>query len=564
MNMDLPADVQAEIAAATSDGARLDILYGKAMLAGRKGEIDVALELTARAEALARSIGDSLRLGRAMCVRANCAYLRADYAAAHKQSLESGEIAERSNDTHGRASALLIAAACQYQMGAHEESHAALVQVLDGIAESPDDEIAFRSHNMLGMIFSSRGDFEGARDEFDLAIAAGARLGDEYYLQRAHVNRASLSLRIGDDLRSAGQNAEALDSYRVGALACEEIRRDAEQHVSLESLAGCVGVLGELYQRLGNSTEAFSLFEEMRKYGESLKNEVLQAEALNNLGRHFIETGDLQLAEQSIDCSLRLASHAGARRHVVDAYASLARLYEVRFDWKAAFEAYKTFHLASDELLRSEIATASRVRVVWREFQKAQREVRAYRERFELLIHENEALEKRAFGLSSAALEDPLTGLANRRYFDARVHELVEDHRNRGARLAMAMVDIDHFKEVNDCFSHVVGDKVLRLVAQMIRSHCRGGDVAARFGGDEFVVCLIGASLEAALPIMEKLRAFVEHHAWATIHPGLRVTVSIGVAQIFKGDDVAALLTRVDGAMYGAKKAGRNGVSTCP
>ena len=127
--------------------------------------------------------------------------------------------------------------------------------------------------------------------------------------------------------------------------------------------------------------------------------------------------------------------------------------------------------------------------------------------------------------------------------------------------MTIALIDIDHFKDVNDHFSHVVGDTVLSLIAKMIRTHCREGDVAARFGGDEFVICLVGASRDSALPIMEQLRSFVENYTWSTIHPELKVTVSIGVAQICESDNVAEFLSRVDAAMYAAKKSGRNSVS---
>ena len=555
------ADIDAQMAAAANNGLRLEILICEAKIAARNGEIETALELAARAETLARLIGDNRQLGRMVCVRANCDYLRADYANAHKRSLESSEIAERNNDIGGHAAALLIAAACQYQMGAHEEAHSALMQVLESIVDSPDDEIAFRSHNMLGMIFSGRDDFEGARRQFDLAIAAGCRMGDEYFLQRARVNRASLSLRVGDSLKTVGRTAEAVECYREGAVACEAIRSVTGGQISRENLAGCVGVLGELYQRLGRTGEAFSLFGEMLTHGETMKNEVLQAEALAHLGRHHTEHGDLQLARHNLDRSLVLAKHAGARRRAADVHASLARLCEVEENWKAACECYKTYHAASEEVLHAEIVTASRVRTIWREFQKAQREARKYRERFETLLRENKALEKRATGLSSAALEDPLTGLANRRSLDARIRELVGNFRDRGLRLTIALIDIDHFKDVNDHFSHVVGDTVLSLIAKMIRTHCREGDVAARFGGDEFVICLVGASRDSALPIMEQLRSFVENYTWSTIHPELKVTVSIGVAQICESDNVAEFLSRADAAMYAAKKSGRNSVS---
>ena len=166
--------------------------------------------------------------------------------------------------------------------------------------------------------------------------------------------------------------------------------------------------------------------------------------------------------------------------------------------------------------------------------------------------------------LTRAAHEDSLTGLANRRSLDASLDECVKTFLDRGVRLALAMMDIDRFKEINDRFSHVVGDNVLRTLATMIRTHCREIDVSARFGGDEFVVCLIGTSLEAAQSTLERLRSFVETHDWAAIKPELVVTVSVGVTQIRPGDDTAGLLARADTAMYRAKAEGRNRVCVAP
>ena len=105
-----------------------------------------------------------------------------------------------------------------------------------------------------------------------------------------------------------------------------------------------------------------------------------------------------------------------------------------------------------------------------------------------------------------------------------------------------------------------VGDDVLRCVATMIRTHCREGDVSARYGGDEFVVCLRGTTLEAAQGVMERLRRRVQANDWDAKCPGLAVTITVGLTQVRPDDDAASVLGRADAVLYRSKEAGRNQV----
>ena len=267
--------------------------------------------------------------------------------------------------------------------------------------------------------------------------------------------------------------------------------------------------------------------------------------------------------EASFTCSVRaldLATRANARRLAVDVNEALSRWCEARGDLQEALERYKCYHQLNDELVRAELAAAYRARKLWLDFQQTRREAKIYKDRFDSLARDHEELANRSTGLIRAAFEDSLTGLSNRRHLDVRLTELTESIRGNGLRLAVAILDIDFFKQINDRFSHGVGDEVLRSVAAMIRTHCREGDVSARFGGDEFVICFIGTSINAAMVIVERLRSFVENHGWNTTQPGLTVRVSVGVTQARPGDDATALLARADAALYRAKESGRNQV----
>jgi diguanylate cyclase (GGDEF)-like protein len=162
--------------------------------------------------------------------------------------------------------------------------------------------------------------------------------------------------------------------------------------------------------------------------------------------------------------------------------------------------------------------------------------------------------------LAKLADEDPLTGLANRRAAE-RVLALALEVPNP-APLALLFVDLDHFKAINDRFGHAMGDRVLRECAQLMRQGSRSQDLAARWGGEEFLLILMGADAARAGEIAERLRVAVERFDWAALHPGLSATLSIGLASSDESGavDAGVLLALADARVYEAKAGGRNRV----
>jgi len=157
-------------------------------------------------------------------------------------------------------------------------------------------------------------------------------------------------------------------------------------------------------------------------------------------------------------------------------------------------------------------------------------------------------------------MEDSLTGLANRRQLDDRLVGMMEEARLRGSVITVALADVDHFKGINDRFSHAVGDEVLRCVGEILRGHCRTGDLAGRYGGEEFVLVFRGQDIGPAREACERVRRAVEGWDWASIHPHLRVTLSMGLATSRSFEQPQALLDGADHWLYEAKRHGRNQV----
>jgi diguanylate cyclase (GGDEF)-like protein len=161
----------------------------------------------------------------------------------------------------------------------------------------------------------------------------------------------------------------------------------------------------------------------------------------------------------------------------------------------------------------------------------------------------------------SLARVDALTGLANRRQLDTDLELEIERAARHGRPLAFLMIDIDHFKEVNDTFGHSLGDNVLRGVATVLRDHMRSGDTAYRYGGEEFAILARETDVAGGEVVADRLRQAIEKQFAARGSGDIPITISVGLASDVTGDDTAAdLVAAADGALYDAKHAGRNQV----
>jgi diguanylate cyclase len=162
-----------------------------------------------------------------------------------------------------------------------------------------------------------------------------------------------------------------------------------------------------------------------------------------------------------------------------------------------------------------------------------------------------------------AGLRDVVTAIGNRRFFDASFVDEVEKARRQGDNICLAMADIDKFKLVNDRFGHLVGDRLLRLFANILVQNIRGQDKVARFGGEEFALIFPGARLSEAVIAVERIRSVLEAKQWTIEPSGERVgkvTASFGVAKLRADESAKDLLRRADERLYEAKVQGRNRV----
>lgn len=176
---------------------------------------------------------------------------------------------------------------------------------------------------------------------------------------------------------------------------------------------------------------------------------------------------------------------------------------------------------------------------------------------------ELETLRKELDRVREESMTDALTGVANRKAFDSALEQIIQDTQDEESHFALMLLDVDHFKAVNDNFGHVVGDKVLRFVATAIKRCVKGHDLVARYGGEEFAVIMKADDIDSALSIAELIRKTIAAGVLKdkqTQQSYGNVTISIGVAGVSPDALPASLVDNADQALYRAKESGRNRV----
>ncbi len=280
-----------------------------------------------------------------------------------------------------------------------------------------------------------------------------------------------------------------------------------------------------------------------------------EIEELRELGAHFPEDDDGPNWLPRMQVCLGLAHDAlQARRYDVattnaDAARELARIHGTAYERSFAEWTAMLIEEGRDPTVGSvaRAYAAGLARQRWDERIGRLASARAQ-------IH-SERQQGQHEGLVRRTMEDPLTGLGNRRAFDQRlVHEC--DSLAPQTTIAMVIIDVDHFKRVNDRFGHACGDAVLCRVGAILRSVLRPGDLALRLGGDEFCAVITGASPQVVQDRADRIGTLVSLEDWESLAPGLAVTVSVGAASAAGAGAVADLYPRADAALYAAKAAG--------
>jgi diguanylate cyclase (GGDEF)-like protein len=399
------------------------------------------------------------------------------------------------------------------------------------------------------MVQSRLGEFDLARASFERALRLRRRMGDDDAVATTLNSLGVLHLRLAQPAVPDGTDRTA-DFERALAYFNEVhalAERVGDARLALLSELNIAGALGGL----GRAAEALERFLAQLDVARAQGDRHHESLILANAGEACRLLGDYARSRELCEEALAVAQATGSKVREQQAHRQLSLTCEASGDFAAALAHYKAHHSLERETQAAEGRRIAQAQALRAEIDRAQQETAKLRRESLDLKRENRVLERQA-------REDPLTGLANRRVFDDALEARLVDARALRRPLAIVLFDLDRFKSINDRFSHAAGDAVLREVAGLLRAHCRASDIAARIGGEEFVLLLREADRDSAFAVAERVRAECAGRDWSDIAPGLAVTISAGVAADPGDDTGAALLRQADAALYRAKRAGRD------
>jgi diguanylate cyclase (GGDEF)-like protein len=318
--------------------------------------------------------------------------------------------------------------------------------------------------------------------------------------------------------------------------------------------------IGRVYLGMGNLEQAEQALLQANHLADTYHYNRNSSIALSLLGKIQIENNQFKEAQDNLEKSLELAEEINLHSIKADCHLLLSDLHAAKGDLRLAYEHHKSFHTEKELTYQRDIA--NRVRVL-----ELSHNLETAKNISEALQEQNEALreEVRLRKLTQAKLEelsriDPLTGIFNRRHF----FELAEREFLRARRykrpVSAIMIDLDHFKTINDNHGHLVGDQVLTEVAQRIQENSREVDIVGRYGGEEFIILLPETGIDDALILAERIWKSLTTRPASTSKLVLPLQASLGVASCKNGIDTPLydLIEQADQALYRAKDLGRN------
>ncbi|PRY33222.1 diguanylate cyclase (GGDEF)-like protein [Pseudosporangium ferrugineum] len=491
-------------------------------------DVDAILVRAAEAAWAAEALGDLVLLRRAQLVQADMRQRNGSVGAAARIFLTIHAWADRYDCRPLSARSHFHLALTYHYLGDHAASLEHSLSSVELLEDTAPAGLRIIYLVRLANSLAECGSIHAARERYEQAEQLAVASGDLTRRMLVLNNLAYTEIEAGHT-GVAQQIAERMHAT-VRALGREflVIERDtiANVRISVGDFAGAERILADI-QDAPRWFEAHDV-----------------ADARLTLATAQRRLGALDRAQASLDrCRAACTSDdQGPAR--VRAMAEQAELYAAGGEYAAAFEEYKRFHAAAEDLRSQQQEARARTRQAIFETAEARRDAERYREQ---------------------ARRDPLTGLYNRRFVDERLPQIMSAAAAAGTPLTVALVDLDHFKRINDTLSHDVGDRVLVAVADLLAGALPGRDTdafAARMGGEEFLVVLPGLAPADARPWLESLRHAVRDHPWSPVTGELPVTVSIGGVAVVPApdEDQAALLAEADRHLYVAKRTGRDRV----
>jgi diguanylate cyclase (GGDEF)-like protein len=488
-------------------------------------EPDVYFARSRELESRALAIGDELLVTRARLCQANMQLRAGDVASAARRIWKIHQWAVEHDAQQLTARTHLVWATIHRYLGDAAQSleHSLLaVELLD---DSATEFMRIWHQVKLADALALAGSYDAARLRYEQAEELALAAGDSELLLGVLNNFAYNELAGGHPVSAQ----EVADRMRRQVAA---IGRELDPD-KLDT----IGAIEIGNGRYAEAEETLLLGVERHRNGKCDEDADSLAEFQLTLARAQRGLGAYDRAQRSLELSRELCVERELADTLVRVQQEQAELHAARGEFAEAFAAHKMFFTAHHSLHSQQREAQARTRQAMFETTEARQEAERFREQ---------------------ARRDPLTGLHNRRYVDEELPALID----ADPALAVAIVDLDHFKQINDRFSHDVGDQVLMMVAKLMESELTAvspDGFVARMGGEEFLMALPSTPIGRAVALLDGIRRAIRGYDWATITRGLPVTVSIGVASLAEAGPTA-LLSTADRNLYAAKHRGRDRV----
>jgi diguanylate cyclase (GGDEF)-like protein len=496
-----------------------------------------ARETATTAHDLALACDDEEVAAWAALALAQADYQDAAFGSSIRRALDVQTRAEALEDARLGVEAALALGSGFWRIGDTETALSVIEKEIDRAFRLGDRELLAAVHRVLGVALSEIGGHVAGVSTLERAFGFALESG----APRAICECAnSLGTAIYNSCRTADPETKADALSNAEDMIRTALDVATEQN-DLPAIAAAESSLGAVIIERGDWREgrmwAARALDKTRSSGDLLS----EGYALVSLAVCDRELGALDAALSSLEQAYSIGAAQKAKPLLRAVHLQVSQTLEKAERYADALIHYKRHHQLEREIAADIAEQRARVSALRLDRERARRDAERFRA-------ETQAL-------SDVVERDALTGIGNRRAFDRALAALIG---REGSRCTLALIDCDHFKEVNDRASHVAGDQVLKRIGHVLQAACRRTDLAARFGGDEFAIVFADASLDAARGVCERIRNVVERHADDGAPP---VTVSIGLAEAAAGEDVEALLKRADAALYRAKAEGRNRVA---
>ena len=535
--------MQSDVPPRRNDG--LETLLRQAHAALDRGDVQSGRETSQKILKAAEGLRNPRYEAKALLCLAHCDRMLSHYRRAHRASQRAAHSFQVVGDTSGEVMALTTHAIVAVTLGRNEEAlEAALLSVrLSQFLEH--DEHSVLSYNALGVAYFWSHGFEKAEQALRTAIQIAEKAQPPLSTFQPRVNQWWTELvRVFHERHYVGE-FPALDHLRalreavLSLIAGVDAGNSSPTHITTEAVLQFGLCLDQCWHgRIGQARlDVEVLARWAQRYGT-----VTWLWALESWVRAEIAWAqrDWPTAIGQAARMIEIAVEVEHEQLACLGHLLASQIYVSKGNNGQALDEMRRLRLR-EQLIRAD-GLETRERVI--EWQVDLRQRQQHVNRLELTSRQLEKL----------SLEDTLTGIPNRRNFELYAGELLRSGQERGLPPCVALIDVDKFKQINDSFSHQVGDAVLKRIAQILRSHVREDDMAARLAGDEFVIVFKNAELRVAQQVCGRIAAAVHTFDWSTVAPGLTSSISIGVAAAVNGDTVESLTHRSDAAMYRHKR----------